>query len=163
MFESILLVVAVSYCLWMFGVVLFSCWRAAQSRLQVRAHWAAVIPRLSLGWLSQRWASPVEDPCMRVPSEEVWKVALGQVRMAKQSVNYIRKAERTDCDWCLSKASQDWKTSPEERPLRCAYTSRMQAGHPEGWVWGLLVQAYCNKVQRHIVMPSNQIEGSMQL
>lgn len=87
---------------------------------------------VSQRWLSQRWASPIEDPCIRVASKEGWDVALEQMRMAKQSVNYIRKAERIGCDWCLSKASQDWKTSPEERPLRCADTNRVQAGHPEG-------------------------------
>lgn len=88
-------------------------------------------PAVSERWLSQRWASPTEDLALECPQKRGWEVALEQIRMVKQSMDYIRKAERTGCDWCLSKTSRDWKTSQKQGHWGT------QAGHPEGWVWGL--------------------------
>lgn len=141
----------------MFGVVLFTCWRAAQSCLWVRTYRAAVIPRLSLGWLSQRWASPVEDPCISVPSEEGWEVAPGQVRMARQTVNCIRKAERTGCDWCLLKLPKTGRQAQKKGHSSVCTQAGCEQDTLKVEFEDSLVQACCNKIQRHVVVPSDQI------
>lgn len=44
---------------------------------------------------------PLKTPGIRVPSEEWWEAALGQVCMAKQTVAYHEKAKK-NCLWLVS-------------------------------------------------------------